>query len=224
MLRKLFTALVTSGDPLDQAFSQLVEMLDHAQWMFIRANQVLAGNLPAEDVRDSLYRRDQSINELERSIRRKILRHLTINPGDDVAACLALMSVAKDAERIGDYCKNVFEVGRFYKEGFHIAEFHDRLEQVRQRTRDLFPAVTEAFRNSDAKKAHAAIEVANAIGDECDEVIESLLKDDIAMQTHEAVAYSLLARHYKRVGSHLSNISTAVIGKLDDLDFKPEQQ
>jgi phosphate transport system protein len=64
------------------------------------------GNVvPAEEVKDSIYTRDQSVNELERSIRRKILRHLTIHPGDDVAACLALMSVAKDAERIGDYCK-----------------------------------------------------------------------------------------------------------------------
>jgi phosphate uptake regulator len=39
-----------------------------------------------------------------------------------VAACLALMSVAKDAERIGDYCKNVFEVGQFYKEDFHVSQ------------------------------------------------------------------------------------------------------
>ena len=66
------------------------------------------------DVRTPLYERDVAVNELERSIRRKVLRHLTVNPGHDVAICLALMSVAKDAERIGDYCKNVFEVGVFY--------------------------------------------------------------------------------------------------------------
>src|SRR5690606_33368261 len=127
---------------------ELLEMLDHAQWMFIRANDVLRGIATAEEVQESIYRRDQAINELERSIRRKILRHLIINPGDDVPACLALMSVAKDAERIGDYCKNVFEVGRFYKQGFRIEAYHDEIDAIRVETRNLFPMVAEAFRKS----------------------------------------------------------------------------
>ena len=37
-----------------------------------------------------------------------------------------------------------------------------------------------------------------------------------AIKTHEAVAYSLLARHYKRVAAHLANISTAVTGRIED--------
>ena len=52
-----------------------------------------------------------------------------------------------------------------------------------------------------------------------DAIIEQLLLDDTSMETHEAVAYSLLARHYKRVAAHLSNIATAVRGRLEDLDF-----
>ena len=93
MFKQLFSAL-KSSDVLDQAFSQFAEMLDHAQWMFLRANEVLQRQSAPEDLKDSLYRRDKSINELLRSIRRKIVRHLTINPGGDVAASLALMSVA----------------------------------------------------------------------------------------------------------------------------------
>jgi phosphate transport system protein len=221
MFKTLFAAF-KQGDSLDQAFSLLLEMLDHGQWMFIRANEVLRGVASADEVQDSLYRRDQSINELERSIRRKILRHLVINPGEDVPACLALMSVAKDAERIGDYCKNVFEVGRFYKEGFHVAEYHNALEEVRVDTRDLFKVVSDAFRRSDEVVAKQAINTAHSIRRRCDAVIERLLGDDTETQTHEAVAYSLLARHYKRVAGHLENISTAVLGQLDELDFRPE--
>lgn len=220
MLRQLFSAF-RSSDPLSQAFSQLLEMLDHAQWMFIRANEVLRGVSSPDEVQDSIYRRDQAVNELERSIRRKILRHLVINPGNDVPACLALMSVAKDAERIGDYCKNVFEVGRFYKEGFHVAEYHEEVEAIRLETRGLFPVVADAFRGSDEVKARQAIKTATAVRKRCDELIEQLLHADIKMQTHEAVAYSLLARHYKRVAAHLENISTAVLGQLEELDFRP---
>lgn len=220
MFRQLFAAL-KSGDVLDQAFAQFSEMMDHAKWMFERANEVLRQATNAEEVKDAIYRRDQAINELERSIRRKIVRHLTINPGNDVAACLALMSIVKDAERIGDYCKNVFEVGRFYREGFHVSKYHEPLEQIRLDTSHLFDAVANAFRQSDAAAAKTAIENAHQIGRRCDDVIEALLLDESSMQTHEAVAYSLLARHYKRVSAHLANIGTAVLGKIADLDFKP---
>ena len=129
MFKQLVAAL-KSGEVLDQAFSEFTEMLDHAHWMFVRANEVLRRQADAADVKESLYRRDKSVNELVRSIRRKIVRHLTINPSRDVAACLALMSVAKDAERIGDYCKNVFEVGQFYKEDFHVPRYQEPLEKI----------------------------------------------------------------------------------------------
>ena len=221
MFKQLFSAL-KSGEVLDEAFSQFDEMLDHAQWMFRRANEVLHRKTTAADVKDSIYARDKSINELLRSIRRKLVRHLTINPGSDIAASLALMSVAKDAERIGDYCKNVFEVGQFYKEeGFHVARYNDPLEVVCRRVEGLFDSVRRSFRESDSQQAKAAMKMADEIGDECDRVIEQLLRDEESIQTHEAVAYSLIARHYKRVSSHLSNVATAVLGKVEGLDFRP---
>ncbi len=220
MLKQLFSAF-RSGDVLDRAFSQFAEMLDHALWMFIRANEVLHRKVDAEEVRESLYRRDKSVNELLRSIRRKIVRHLTINPGSDVAASLALMSVAKDAERIGDYCKNVLEVGRFYTKGFHLPRYQEPLDGICGRVEPLFGTVTKAFKDSDAQAAKAAIKAADAIGDDCDQIIERLLGDTASIETHEAVAYSLLARHYKRVASHLANVATAVLGKVEELDFRP---
>ncbi len=218
MFKELLSAL-TGNHPLDRAVSELLEMLDHAQWMFVRANEVISNDATVEEVKDALYRRDQSINDLERSIRRKIVRHLTINPGPDAPTCLALMSVAKDAERIGDYCKNVFEVGRFYREGYHVAKYHDRIEHVRQQVTGLFSEVGEAFRDSDENRARQAVRTASETRQICDEIIEELLADRDPIKTHEAVAYSLLARHYKRVAAHLTNIATAVLGKLEDLDF-----
>ncbi len=221
MFKQLFSAL-KSGEVLDEAFSQFDQMLAHAQWMFLRANEVLHRKTTAADVKDSIYARDKSINDLLRSIRRKLVRHLTINPGSDVAACLALMSVAKDAERIGDYCKNVFEVGQFYKEdSFHVARYNDPLEAVCGRVAGLFDEVRCSFRDSDSQQAKSALKIADELGDECDRVIDQLLRDEESIQTHEAVAYSLLARHYKRVSSHLSNVATAVLGKVEDLDFRP---
>jgi hypothetical protein len=50
---------------------------------------------------------------------------------------------------------------------------------------------------------------------------DGLFADENQMEIHEAVAYSLLARHYKRVAGPLSNISTAVVGQLSVGDVAP---
>jgi len=216
---KQFFAAFKRGDQLDAAFSEFAEMLENAEWMFVRANETLGHRVKPEEVQDSIYERDQAINELLKGVRRKIVRHLSINPGSDVAAGLALMSVAKDAERIGDYCKNVFEVGRFYTEGFNVPRYHEPLETVRKDVESLFGAVRSAWVDSETGAAKSAIERAESVRARCDEVIETLLGDRESIKTHEAVAYSLLARHYKRVAAHLANISTAVMGRVDELDF-----
>jgi len=219
MFRQLFSAL-KSDDTLDRAFSEFAEMLDHAQWMFVRANEVLNHKVDPEEVRDSIYDRDKAINSLLKGIRRKIVRHLTISPGAEAPPCLALMSVAKDAERIGDYCKNVFEVGQFYSEDFRVPRYHEPLEAIRHDVENLFGAVRSAWRESDHRAAKDAIKSSVEIRRRCDQIIAQLLGDQASIQTHEAVAYSLLARHYKRVAAHLANISTAVTGRIEDLDFR----
>lgn len=221
MFKEIYSAL-TSENTLDKAFDELTQMLEHGAWMFDRANGVISSTVEADDVKEALYSRDQAINDLERSIRRKIMRHLTINPGHDVAIALALMSVAKDAERIGDYCKNVFEVGTFYTEGFREEKYRDPLEDIADRIHDMFGILALATKHSDEKKADKVIQHVKEIRNECDSLILDLLKDERNIEFHEAVAYSLLARHYKRVASHLANVATAVTGNLVDMDFYPE--
>lgn len=221
MFRQIYSAL-TSENTLDQAFDELTQMLEHGAWMFDRANAVISSTVAADEVRDALYDRDQAINDLERSIRRKIMRHLTINPGHDVAIALALMSVAKDAERIGDYCKNVFEVGTFYTEGFRTEKYFQPLDDIADRIHDMFGILALATKHSDEKKAKKMIDQVLGVRSDCDQLILDLLKDDHEIEFHEAVAYSLLARHYKRVASHLANVATAVTGNLVELDFYPE--
>ncbi|MCC5858990.1 MAG: phosphate uptake regulator PhoU [Ectothiorhodospiraceae bacterium] len=221
MFRQIYSAL-TSENTINQAFEDLTRMLEHGAWMFDRANEVLHSTVPADQVRQPLYDRDQAINDLERSIRRKVLRYLTVNPGHDVAICLALMSVAKDAERIGDYCKNVFEVGAFYTEGFHVPKYHEPLDRTAEQMTRMFELVIAATRDSDERLARKALDSAGQIRRHCDRLIEELFRDEDQIAFHEAVAYSLLARHYKRVAAHLANIATAVMGQLEDLDFYPE--
>jgi phosphate uptake regulator len=202
----------------EELLTEFDQMLAHTAWMFEQASAVLARNVPSEQVRDTLYRRDKQVNELERSIRRKIIRHLSINPETELTGCLVFMSVSKDAERIGDYCKNVFEVGSWYTRELR-SRYAEPLEQIRQQVQDMFQQTRQAFTHADADVARAVTRQAGVIAKKCDECIQNLLQQRDDLDTDEAVACSLLARHYKRVAAHLSNVCTAVISPVDMLDF-----
>ena len=62
------------------------------------------------------------------------------------------------------------------------------------------------------------------VGKECDLLIRQLLRERDSIPTDEAVAYSLLARHLKRIGAHLANIATAVVAPVHRIDYVDEPQ
>lgn len=223
MFRQLFSA-IASAKGINESFDHFEEMLRHAHWMFHQAIAVLNNEAAVDEVKGALYERDIQINKLERRIRRELVRHLTIYPGKDVPACLTLMSIAKDAERIGDYCKNVFEVGRFYSDPWGQSEFHEPLAAIRQRVDGLFDRTLEAFHDSDVKTAKGLLEEVGDIKERCGEIERTLLRESHKYRTSEAVAYSLMARHYKRVAAHLGNICTAVSGEVAQLGYLPDKR
>jgi phosphate uptake regulator len=206
----------------EELLTELDQMLSHTAWMFDRASSVLQRTVTAEEVHESLYRRDREVNELERSMRRKIIRHLTINPGSEVAGCLMFMSLAKDAERIGDYCKNVFEVGVFFRRQLRVERYAKPLDEVRREVQAMFEQARQAIGQASEDTARSVIDRAGQIRRKCEDLIHQLLQEHHELDTDEAVAYSLLARHYKRVTAHLSNICTAVVSPIDMLDFHDE--
>jgi phosphate uptake regulator len=223
MFKQLLNALAASRQ-IDADFEKLDEMLEHAHWMFEQAVRVLQRDVEPGEVEDPLYERDIAINKLERSIRGDLVRHLSVNPGKDVAACLTLMSIAKDAERIGDYCKGVFEVGRFYTEPFRVESYHEPLQELRDEVAGLFATVREVLRQSDKKRAKETFKRVAEIKKRCDEINTHLLGEAENLTTNEGVAYSLLARHYKRVAGHLGNICTALFSDVEYLGYVPKKQ
>lgn len=227
MLGSLLAAL-RSGDTLDKAFREFDDMLLAGQWMFNEVCGIFEGRLKPEDVRDALFSKDQEINALLRSLRANIVTHLTVNSNADIPACLALMSIAKDAERIGDYCKNLFEV----TEHGHLAArdnaYGARIAAMPNDVEAIFELVRVAFSESSPKQAKVAINAADAVRKTCDEIAEELLRDQAEISSQDAVAYSFQTRYCKRIASHLANIATAVFGRIEDLDFrkppKPAEQ
>ncbi len=221
MLRELLAAW-RKRDSLVQMFEEFDQMLEHTHWMFDQAVGVFFSRIDWQAVQEPLYQRDQEVNRLEQSIRAEIVKHLAFRRDANLSACLVLMSVVKDAERIGDYCKNVFEVGKFYEREFTSRRYLEPLEQVRAETEQLFRTTQKAFGQSDVDQAREVQAAFGRLGKKCDHLVRDLLRERNSLPTDEAVAYGLLARHLKRIGAHLSNIATAVVAPVHRLDYMDE--
>jgi len=221
MLREIINAF-RHKDVTNELHAKIGQMLDASAWMFEQACDVLMRKADAETVRDPLYERDRQVNHIEQAIREQIVTHLSVGNQGDLAPCLVHMSVVKDAERIGDYCKNIFEVGKFYRGSFTHRAFSEPLEQIRHEITGLFEPAKQAFVNTDEGAAREVIDRSGAILNQCDLLIQQLLSLEGGLPASEAVAYVLLARHYKRVNSHLSNIATSVLSPIPLLDYLDE--
>jgi len=190
--------------------------------MFGQASEVLMRKVDWESISDSLYERDRQINHIEQSVRERILTHLSMGNQSDLAACLIIMSVIKDAERIGDYCKNLFEVGKFYRREYSHAQFVQPMDDIRTAVEPLFEKTEKAFLQGNRGLARRVIDTAGGLRHTCDLLIQQLLNAGDGLAPDEAVAYVLLARSYKRVAAHLGNIASGVISPVAMIDYLDE--
>lgn len=219
MWKELWKAL-RGTDALAEMVADVDQMLQAGQWMFQQAAQALLRESDWAGMADELYGKDRSINEAEQRVREKILTHLSLGHQADLSACLVLMSVVKDAERIGDYCKNIFEVAKFYQRSFNHPEYFGTLEEVRQAVDGLFGQARTAFAEGKRGQARGVLEEASKARGRCDVIVRQLLGVQDAIGPDEAVAYVLLARCYKRVAAHLANIATSVVSPVPLLDYR----
>ena len=216
MLKELLRIL-KAKPPLRDMLDEFTLMAEKAEWMFVNSIHVLLGEKPAEDMAKDIYAKDKEVNEHERSIRRKIVTHLSLNPQADVPVCLMLMSVVKDTERIGDYCKNFYELATMIKIAFDRGRYKTPIRDLVKQVEGLFADTRSAFAHSNEKAARSVITRGEQVNQQCNLLIKQLVADDLP--TNKAVAYALAVRYIKRVSSHLNNIATSVVTSVDNLDF-----
>lgn len=221
MLRELLDTLKAKSTSKTM-LEEFIQMIEKAKWMFSASMHILMGDKEAADVKEEIYATDREINARQRSIRRKIIRHLSIQQGVDVPICLVLMSVVKDAERLGDHCKNIYELGEMLDVTFDKGRYKTPLKELADQTGNLFGLTRKACEHSDEDIAHAVIQQGKTIKKQCDTMLEQLISDDLP--TKKAVGYTLLARYIKRVSGHLMNVATSVLTPVDELDYTYRSQ
>ncbi len=221
MLKNLIEAF-RGGDALREMLQKFDQMLDKADWVFSQTSPDSVSAVDLQKIREGIYANDRSINELERSIRYRVLTHLTVNPGEDASTCMMLMVVTKDAERIGDYCKNIFEVLLYCGASRYASVHEGELQDVRRKVEQMMPQARQAFSGGDVITAQQVIESAGGVSQQTDSLVQQILEAEES-PAKEPAAQVLLARHYKRISSHLSNICSAITSPVDMLGYYYEK-
>ncbi len=222
MLFKLFGSPEGRSPILDRAVNDFLSMVEHGHWMHGRAGAALWGLADLESTRAEVYRRDIEVNRAERAVRKAIVSHLAMDPRSDLTLCLILMSVVKDAERVGDYCKNMMDLADYHAFGDDRHEIVAELKRLQEETDGLFPKVIAGFRASDEATGAEVVRAEREVTDACEVVIERVL-DAPGLTNRQAVAYTLMARFQKRIAAHLGNIASSLVMPIHKLDYFDEE-
>jgi len=219
VIRTLLYAL-RAGSSLRDVKEDFCSMLSDTEHMFRAVTDVLLGKAEPETIRDGIYTKDREVNRKEQDIRRRLVGHLVLSRMVDAPACLVFMSVAKDVERIGDYCKNILEVAPFYSIPGAEARYALPLQEIREQLAELFQKAGKAFTESDESLAEKVLRTHEVIAKKCDMLIGQVLND--TLPAREAVSTALLSRYFKRVVRHMGNIVSSVVAPVEKIDFPPK--
>jgi len=208
-----------------QAFTSSIvtefsSMLDNSEEMLKYALKVLTTKSRAKKFEEKIYFKDQKINITEQEIRKRILIHLTTTPGGNLPACLALISIAKDAERVGDYVKNIFELHTMFRDFEDDDKIFKLLfEDIGDEVLKLLQNVKIAFRDSDTKLALEAASTGRRIAKQTENIITDLLESHYTAP--QTVVLTLGSRYMKRTALHLANIASSIFLPLPEIDYVP---
>ena len=220
MFRQLIEAL-KKKPLLTQMFSEMEQMLESGAEMFHLITAALTGREPlSQATHDRVYEIDHGINHLQRNIRKQLVEHLIMSPGTDVPISLVLMSIIKDAERVGDITKNLLEIAEAQGGALPEGPYAERLRALLAEIEDLFGPTVQAFMASDKEIGQQGLVAGQLLARRCDDIIDALLEDSLPCR--EAVLAALTARYLKRVSLHLTNISSSVVMPLHRIDYFDE--
>lgn len=207
----------------NELVGMISEMIDLGAAMFEYTRGVIVDGGQNGKQQVELYDRDKRINKLERTIRRRVISHLSISDSRaDVPSALIFMNVVKDGERIGDYIKNLYEVGGMMPADPDRALYHKYLDGATEQISGMFDKTRRSFAQSDAKLAGEVIQSVKHTGKECEKLIRELVVSDL--KTNDAVCLVLVLRFYKRMLAHMGNIATTVVMPVDLIDFYDEPE
>lgn len=208
--------------PLEEIESLIIQMLLDNRHTFDLAINALVGGTDAKSVGKEVRKSDKRVNRAEREVRRRLIVHASVQ-GDrvDLTRVLIAMSVIKDAERVGDQAKNIWDLANAGID-FSNADDLKWLQGLRDRTSRFIAECSRIYQTRDSEAAHTLIPEMDAVLDEYDECVMSQLDSEDGAR--EAVPRALLCRYLKRITAHLMNVITSLVMPIERLDYYDEKK
>jgi phosphate uptake regulator len=220
-LKRIFaepSALATAGD----SFSEMVTLV---QGMILTASQAYWGMHLTPEERRELFDTDVRVNQLQRQIRQQVVLQLSGSESSDIPHGLLLMSLVKDAERLGDYAKNLAEVHDLCQRGpgdLPAGPFQVELRRIADFVETLTADVLRIYQDDDRARAQSLSIEGKKITRACEALIGGVAGSPLDAAI--AVDLVLAARFYKRITGHLLNLLSSVLMPLHELDYQSQER
>ncbi len=211
----------TGHSAIESVEQMLVTMLTDGHEVYTTATDALFGGGKSKETKREVRATDKGINQAQRDVRRELMLHAAVSESVDLPLVLSYMSVVKDAERIGDYAKNIYDIVR-YGADFQGAPDRDVLNGYRQAVGDLILEAAAVFESRDEERAQQLVDKADGFLDEHDAAVKAAFNMDGAVP--DAVARALYFRYLKRITAHIMNLLTALVMPVDQLDYYDEDK
>lgn len=210
-------SIFRDSDQLENVEQQLAAMLAQCQDAYRLATEAIFGERDPAAAGEELLALDQEINRTERAVRRELLVHGTVRGAEvDQGLMLTYMSVAKDIERIGDKCKDIWELTEMGA-NLSVGDDTEELLKHRRHVAQLIEWTLDAFTTEDAAKVHELISTIDEDAAHYDTHVFHFVQSE--MPSRFAAPRALFYRYIKRLSKHLSNILSSVVMPVDRLDF-----
>ena len=163
------------GDTLLQSATEDFErMLELTREMIVDASGVYWGHEMRPEELTALYAKDVKVNKLERHIRKMVIAHISGPAANEVPYGMLMMSLVKDAERLGDYAKNLAEVPGLTGVGqddLPEDEVVGELDEIRRAVESFAKEVVGVYKRSDDERAKELTVEGRGVLKRCDKLI-----------------------------------------------------
>lgn len=203
---------------MDEVQETLVQMLRDGNDVFNTSLDALFGGGRSKATKREVKATDRGINAMQAEVRRALVMHAAVNPAD-LPLVLQYASIVKDAERVGDYAKDLYDLVR-YGASFDGAPDEDQLDGYRVAVGNLILEAADVFAVFDSDRARSLIAKADTFLDDYDERVRAQFS--FQGETADAVARVLYYRFLQRTTAHVMNVLTALVQPLDRLDYYDE--
>lgn len=215
---KEIVTLFRSEGPLQEAFDEALTMLGASHGMYKDAVAALRGQ--GSMVVD-IYERDRQLNKYERSVRRKIVTHMSVAAKPDINLGLVLTAIVIDIERIGDYTKNIVELAAGLESPFDALELNPEVDRIERAIDGMFADIVPALQNSDERRARGIMTAHSEVAEIVDNAIPRLQDSQVLRgRSGHAVTVALYMRYLKRVSAHIKNVASSVVNPYHRIGFR----